>query len=260
MTTETLTITPTKAKELLEINQSNRPLRGGYVSLLAREMAEGRWRDMNGDTIRISKTSQLLDGQHRLHAVIQAKHPIKTIVVSGIDPDANDSIDIGLRRQASDVLALDGVKNAVVLSAIIKFVKANGLGAGMLSPDTYTTNREVAEIYESDKVFWDNCASNAAKWYRDFRILNTKAWGGLYALAMKQSKFPVRVNEFFNSLASGQNCSEIVLSLRKKLINDTRATAKKYTLGYKRDMIQSYFNGFIKGQKFPYYNPKKEWL
>lgn len=101
-------ITPEEAVQMLEMNGSNRPLNHQHVERIARQIADGKWR-FNGDTIKISKTNDILDGQHRLWAIIEAKQAVETIVVRGIEPDAFATIDTMRKpRSGSDVLALLG--------------------------------------------------------------------------------------------------------------------------------------------------------
>lgn len=90
------------AERMLEKLTVQRRLIANHVGFLAREISGGRWW-INGDTIRFSKT-RLLDGQHRLHAIVQAGVGIWCLVVEEIDDDAYDSIDTGRNRQAGDVL------------------------------------------------------------------------------------------------------------------------------------------------------------
>jgi hypothetical protein len=106
-----VTITPEDASQLLEANSNNRPLNEQHVKRIARQILEGKWR-FNGDTIKISSTNDILDGQHRLWAIMEAKIPVETIVVRGIEPDAFSTIDtIRKSRSGSDVLALVGVSH-----------------------------------------------------------------------------------------------------------------------------------------------------
>jgi len=106
-----VTVTPEDAAQLLEANGSNRPLNEQHVKRISRQITDGKWR-FNGDTIKISSTNDILDGQHRLWAIIEAKIPVETIVVRGIEPDAFSTIDtIRKPRSGSDVLALIGVTN-----------------------------------------------------------------------------------------------------------------------------------------------------
>lgn len=101
-------ITPEDAVAMLEMNDSNRPLNDQHVKRIARQIADGKWK-FNGDTIKIAVTNDILDGQHRLWAIIEAKTAVETIVVRGIEADAFATIDtLRKPRSGSDVLALLG--------------------------------------------------------------------------------------------------------------------------------------------------------
>lgn len=101
-------INPEDATALLEHNTLNRPLRDQHVRRIAGQIINGKWK-FNGDTIKISKDGDVLDGQHRLWAVIEAKKPIETIVVYGIEREAFATIDtMRAVRTGGDVLALNG--------------------------------------------------------------------------------------------------------------------------------------------------------
>ncbi|HEX9992481.1 MAG TPA: hypothetical protein VGB14_06115 [Acidimicrobiales bacterium] len=102
MTAEVVTITPEAAAVMLAGNIVNRKLRRQRVLLYAKQMAAGKWR-LTGETIVFSPTGQLLQGQHRLHACIEAGVSFPTIVVRGIDPEAMRVMDSGLARTAADV-------------------------------------------------------------------------------------------------------------------------------------------------------------
>ena len=107
-------VTPEKAQEWLKLNPSNnRTISVRMVSRYARDMAEGRWNrthqgiafDVNGD---------LVDGQHRLHAVVQAGVPVHMLVVRGLGVDLRASIDQGLSRTAAYLTGLQTYDVAAV--------------------------------------------------------------------------------------------------------------------------------------------------
>ena len=101
-------IGPEDAMAMLEMNGANRPLNDQHVKRIARQIADGKWK-FNGDTIKIAVSNDILDGQHRLWAIIEAKAAVETIVVRGIEPDAFATIDtLRKPRSGSDVLALLG--------------------------------------------------------------------------------------------------------------------------------------------------------
>lgn len=110
-TPEVTIVTPQIAAELLEANQYNRPLNEQHVHRIARQIIEGKWK-FNGETIKIATNNDVLDGQHRLWACIEAKQSIETIIVRNIDRDAFATIDtLRKPRSGSDILALNGVTN-----------------------------------------------------------------------------------------------------------------------------------------------------
>lgn len=105
---ERLMISPELATTLLEHNRLNRPLNDQHVQRIARQIIDDKWR-FNGDTIKIAEGGDVLDGQHRLWAVIEAKKPIETILVRGVAKEAFSTIDtLRKPRSGSDVLALNG--------------------------------------------------------------------------------------------------------------------------------------------------------
>lgn len=111
-------VTPRKAAKWLETNTKNRPVRLTYVDTLADEITEGRWKE-NGDSIRFNGT-ELIDGQHRLMAIVKAGKPIKSIVVRDLPGHVFDTIDVGRSRKAADILALRGETSTATLAAVAR--------------------------------------------------------------------------------------------------------------------------------------------
>ena len=70
MHSELLTITPNEASKYLANNPANRKINESVVRAMAEDMKAGRWMQTH-QGIAISKTGRLLDGQHRLSAVIK---------------------------------------------------------------------------------------------------------------------------------------------------------------------------------------------
>jgi len=73
-------------------------------------MSAGRWQE-NGETIIVGKSGNLLDGQHRLQAVIQSGVSIMAIIVFGVDDDeamVMASINQCKVRTVTDILKLSG--------------------------------------------------------------------------------------------------------------------------------------------------------
>src|SRR5262245_875204 len=77
-------VTPELATRLLEANGDNRPLTQSHVERIARQIRQGKWQ-FNGDTIKIASNEDVLDGQHRLWAIIEAQTAVESLIVYGID-------------------------------------------------------------------------------------------------------------------------------------------------------------------------------
>ena len=115
------TITPGKAAEYLELNTANRPLSGRTVRDFAAAMRRGEWR-VTHQGIAFDATGALVDGQHRLAAIVEADLPVEVTVFSEVPEGAFDVLDTGKRRNAADVLAIEGEKSAVMLAAMVRTV------------------------------------------------------------------------------------------------------------------------------------------
>lgn len=112
MKTELMTITPEIAKQMLLSNGSNRRLRAHRVSKYANDMRNGNWH-LTGQTITFGSNGQLLDGQHRLAAVIEADVPVQFLVVTGAE--VVPTYDNGLPRSLADQLYLNGCNYPVAV-------------------------------------------------------------------------------------------------------------------------------------------------
>lgn len=148
---ETIVLTPARAAELLEHNKVNRPISDTHVSRLERQITQGKWR-FNGDTIKISEDGEVLDGQHRLWAVMGAKKSIDTIVVSGISREAFATIDtLRKPRSGADVLALNGAERyrnitASALQWLIRYQR--GAISTFRDPKNRVENSDIEEAFE----------------------------------------------------------------------------------------------------------------
>lgn len=104
MKAEIMTVTPEMAKEMLNGNTINRTVGNSVVERYALDMKNGNW-GLGGNGISIDKNGRLLDGQHRLLAVIKAGVPVDMLICSDIAEDMND-FDTGRKRGLADIYKL----------------------------------------------------------------------------------------------------------------------------------------------------------
>jgi len=109
----------------------------------ARGMAPGHWL-FTGDAIRFTIKPELIDGQHRMRAPIEAEATLQMVCVFGLEPRAKHALDMGRKRSAGDVLALKGYSQSSRLSGAacqLLHIKHN-------SQSVRVTNAEIEAIVE----------------------------------------------------------------------------------------------------------------
>lgn len=116
-----MTITPQIAEGLLARNTHNRAVRISAVDQYAADMRKGDWQ-VNGEAIKISAGGQILDGQHRLMAILEADTPITTLLITGLPVESQETMDQGRARSFGDVLKLRGEKQYSILAAAVRIV------------------------------------------------------------------------------------------------------------------------------------------
>lgn len=119
MKTEFLDVTPEVAQSLLSKNTNNRRVSKTKLAQYIDAMQRGQWR-FNGDTIRISDTDRLLDGQHRLMAIATTGITQPMLLITGLQDQSFTTIDIGKTRSAADCISLIGVNNPVAIAALAR--------------------------------------------------------------------------------------------------------------------------------------------
>jgi hypothetical protein len=89
-------------------NGHNRPVYDSKVREYTDHMLTGRWQ-FNGETIGFDETGTLLNGQHRLWAIIESGLPQKFLIVRGLPSETQLTMDQGTRRSPADQLGLAGI-------------------------------------------------------------------------------------------------------------------------------------------------------
>ncbi len=96
-------ITPKLATEWLEShNENNRRVTKNHVGYLATQMKKGHWDSNSKNSLGFSHEGQLLDGQHRLRAIIKSQTSIVMNVVVNMEPESQRHMDMGRPRSVSD--------------------------------------------------------------------------------------------------------------------------------------------------------------
>jgi hypothetical protein len=146
-------IGPDRAELLLGKMMDNRRLRSGKITQFAADMRAGRWR-VTGEAIKIDKNGAVIDGEHRLRALIEAGRDtpdveIETVVVYGVAADDRVAMDSGTARTLADHLQFLGVENATgVAAALNVFVNRHSSSPTAARTAALTASRqELVDVY-----------------------------------------------------------------------------------------------------------------
>lgn len=106
LTSKVETVTPALAEAWLATMQHNRRLSSNTVERLAKMMKEGQWL-FDGAPLRFNTKGELVDGQHRLWALIEAKYTADFLVVRNVPDEAFLTMDTGKNRSFADMLSIE---------------------------------------------------------------------------------------------------------------------------------------------------------
>ena len=90
---EIINVTPDIAKDFLTHNTGNRPINHRYVQMYVKQMQEGLWK-LTTDAIGFAKNGRLINGQHRLTAIVESGITAPFIVAHNYDENTFEAIDI----------------------------------------------------------------------------------------------------------------------------------------------------------------------
>lgn len=159
----TVNITPAIAQQWLdEWNIDNRPVSKGNVAKLASMIRDGLWL-LSGEPITFS-ARRLIQGQHRLLAIIEAGIAVQSVVVWNAPDAAYDILDQGRRRTAGDVIAARGHTNANTVAGMMRYLWC------------YEQNRGSFAVQRYDKYRYADVANRVTDKHIEAVQIGRKAW------------------------------------------------------------------------------------
>lgn len=144
-------ITPELATKWLEGNTHNRGVSDKYVSTLAADMRAGRWQQSH-QGIAFDEEDVLIDGQHRLFAVIEAETPVLMQVTTGLPLATQLVVDSGKSRSVLDVMKINDVAMADLTALHCAVARRMRLG---LTPNASSTKLTRLEEGQFLQRHWD---------------------------------------------------------------------------------------------------------
>jgi hypothetical protein len=151
---EAMVVTPEMAAAWLTRNTRNRHLNRGRVMQLVATIKAGRWR-LTHQGIAFDVNGILLDGQHRLMAIVEAGIAVMLEVTFGLPVDTFYSIDSGETRRPGQILGLAlgvgfGHREAAFIRALVMICRGGTLQNMHLDGEKLTEEA----LRHSDALEW----------------------------------------------------------------------------------------------------------
>lgn len=222
-------ITPEIARKLLEKNTRNRSVNEDNLNGIISDMKKGNFH-LTGESIKIAKDGTLLDGQHRLMAIEKSGLALTMLVIRGLEEESFKFMDIGRKRQASDVLQIEGYSNSARLAAMAKFIinfKRSKFGDLVKHG-----NRRAARITNNDVS--EFCQKHHEGLYESYPYGFNKQNKLLPGVTLASMHFVLdgidssMADDFCHKIANGQDIStdSPIYLLRQRLTQDLRSRKK----------------------------------
>lgn len=200
-------ITPAKAQEYLQTSIGNRPISNVFVRSYSDTMKKGNW-ILNGVPIIFDNDGHLLDGHHRLLAVIDAGIPVRFDVSRGASTEAFSTYDCGRHRTVGQLLAMQGIKNYNLVGSIVSANEQLVIHGRLVANNgqrgiSKSTNAEKYDLYRKDPEGFDDVAQIICGFVSRCRILSGSWAGGLYYYLTHTGGYTKEeVHPFFDGLFS----------------------------------------------------------
>lgn len=192
-------ITPDMAYELLTNNTKNyRRIEPRTVSRYADEMKAGRW-ELNGEPITFAEDGRLLNGQHRLSAVIEAGVTVPMLVVTGVK-NSVVTYDDGRLRSAVDMAANMGLNTNNRMLAVAAVMVREDFRNAVRARISKRTCIEYAALHENELKQARSCTTTHGG---GTKIMN-RAWAAATAyLLIREGHSTSVLSDFFQVVNSG---------------------------------------------------------
>lgn len=143
-----VSVTPDQATEWLDNSAKNRKLSQRRIGLYAEMMKRGDWM-LTNQGIAIDEFGKLIDGQHRLRAIVEADIPIELLVIRAAPNRSQLVLDQGLKRMPHEQIGLREGWNMTPMHTAIAKVMMLGMGG----PGAGKRKEESADIILVDRFY-----------------------------------------------------------------------------------------------------------
>jgi hypothetical protein len=269
------TITPDDARELLRATEGamQRGLSEAQVNRIAEAIRQNRW-ETTHQAIAISPEGTILDGRHRLTAIIRANKAVNVWVARGADPKTFLAVDTGRSRTPGDLLHIAGFTNVNALAATARYVMAakriKGTNGSWVSAINPIRHDEIVRWVEMNGADLEHALQIGNLISRNLGRFGLRTWISAGAFLIRESNVPEGLQqEFFARFADGANLApgSSILAFRRYIAQSFLHQANQVKGPVGLALMIKTFNAYIAGanvqlsifklgiERFPAVNP-----
>ena len=264
-----MNITPDTARYMLGKMKNNRALRPYKVKQYAREMQLGRWK-LNNDALCFDKNGVLINGQHRLNAIIMSGITVQMMVCFGLDPKAYLTMDQGGMRSVRDLWMAEGNKKAGASHAAVVnryfSLKEGRLALSNASNSILSSGskskKDIMDFFMQNEELVREIVTDVRKWHKESNPLTHSDAGGFMLYLIKEKKHAKdEVFSFMKALFTGsgaENCRSVIRANFILRRSDLTQNGRKAAAARQAITIQAWNAWHTKNEKYDFDKDREE--
>lgn len=227
-------ITPEIAKEWIDNGLRNRSVKTESLKKFKNDMLANRFHSSNGEPLIISNKGRLMDGRHRLMAIVATNKTIKFGVISGVDEKLMVTIDTGKERTLGDVFQIGAVRNGNIVAKASKLLCSYTLRAkeitesGIKSHNLIDNRQVIYDFYMENMEEIDGAVDRYRKYNEIIRTTGSGVLAFVF-LVLRRIDEP-KCYEFMESYESGciKKSWKVVAHVRDSILNPGKVRIREY--------------------------------
>lgn len=249
MRTEVKLITPQLAATYLEKNNNNRPLNKKTVAYYASQMERNLWKT-TGQGLSFSSNGNIIDGQHRLQAIVSSKKSITMLVIFDVDSETFSVYDTGRNRTAGDIFSIKGIPNSTATASSVQkyylFKNQLSFSANTRTKELKLNKSDLLQKYYENPELWADVISNASRCYTKLRLFKQSEIAAMcYYLISDKGHKEAKVYDFMLEVHGVLNeTNKTTTTLRDIIVKDL-ISIKSLSNNYKLSLLKKTWNYFI---------------
>ncbi len=241
-------MTPDLAKKILATMVNNRNIKERSLSKIVEDIKSNQWVSNNGETIKINSQGRLVDGQHRLEAIIKTNTPLELYISFNCHVDSINTVDTGSSRSLTNVLKINNIKYYNTIGSIVQAESVIAQGSSIRNISNMSKAKgypTVVSLVKNNLEYLYFVCKESEKLKAKFPLITASFYSKYFNIFYKIDKDVCF--DFFRKLSTGDDCDAPIFLFRQILIKDSSKSVKKLSLKEKEALFIKCWNHYVDG-------------